>query len=227
MLSTIVLFATLSSVPPYNLPKSFSAAKRLAADIYADNPTTFCCGCDITRQGKKLTPDLGSCGYTPRKQPKRASRVEWEHVMPAHHFGHQRQCWQQGGRKNCKKDPAFKRMESDLHNLVPAIGEVNGDRSNYRYGMIEGEPRAYGACDFEVGFKGRVAEPAPNMRGDVARIYFYMRDRYDLTLSKAQTRLFTAWSKLDPVDCWECERDRRIAEVQGNHNGYVFSGCQE
>ncbi len=30
-------------------------------------------------------------------------------------------------------------MEADLHNLVPAVGEINGDRSNYRFGMISGE----------------------------------------------------------------------------------------
>ncbi|MEH6648931.1 MAG: endonuclease [Motiliproteus sp.] len=208
-------------------PTSFSAAKRVAVDIYADNLYSFYCGCTIQRQGKKLVPDLASCGYTPRKQPKRAARIEWEHIMPAHHFGHQRQCWQQGGRKKCRKDPQFKRMEADLHNLVPAVGEANGDRSNYRFGIIEGEPRAYGACDFEVDFKQRVAEPKETLRGDVARIYFYMRDRYDLNLSKGQQRLFNSWNRQDPVDAWECLRDQRIVSMQGNSNNYVAEPCSK
>ncbi|MEH6652250.1 MAG: endonuclease [Motiliproteus sp.] len=132
-------------------PQTFSQAKRIAATLYADHQTSFYCGCSYSRQGKKLVPDLGSCGYVPRKEPKRASRIEWEHVVPAWAFGHQLQCWQDGGRKNCKKvSEKFRRMEADLMNLVPALGEINGNRSNYSFTMLQGEPRVYGACDFEV-----------------------------------------------------------------------------
>ncbi len=42
-------------------------------------------------------------------------------------------------------------MEAVLHNLAPSVGELNGDRSNHPYGIVEDEPREYGACDFEVG----------------------------------------------------------------------------
>ena len=202
-------------------PKSFSKAKKIAAEIYSDNQKTFYCGCEYSRHQKKLIPDLESCDYTPRKQPKRASRVEWEHVVSAWAFGHQLQCWQEGGRKNCKKNPKFKLMEADLHNLVPAIGEINGDRSNYSFSMLEGEPRAYGSCDFEVDFKARKAEPAPNIRGDIARTYFYMQDRYKLKSSKKQMQLFEAWDKLDPVDDWERERSQRIENVTAVGNKYV------
>ena len=141
--------------------------------------------------------------------------------MPAYHFGHQRQCWQKGGRRLCKKDPVFKKMESDLHNLVPAIGEVNGDRSNYKFGMIEGEKRSYGSCDVEIKFKAKRAEPRPEVRGDISRIYFYMRDRYGLRLSRQQERLFKAWSNSDPVDSWERKKNKRVLKIQGNSNPYV------
>ena len=59
-----------------------------------------------------------------------------------------------------------------MYNLVPAVGEINGDRSNYKFGLIEDEPRVYGTCDFEVDFRNRIAEPPPHVRGDIARIYF-------------------------------------------------------
>ena len=165
---------------------SFSKSKRLLAkEIYSDHKTSFYCGCDYSLKPKpkkpnkkQLTPDWKSCDYTPRKQAKRASRIEWEHVMPAHHFGQHMQCWRDGGRKACKKDPTFKKMEADMYNLVPAVGEVNGDRSNFKFGMIDGEKRAYGQCDVEIDFKARKAEPKPSIRGDIARIYFYMSDRY-------------------------------------------------
>lgn len=203
-------------------PATFSQAKKYAIEVYRDHPSEFYCGCSIRREGKKLIPDLESCGYSPRKNAQRAARIEWEHVVPAWEFGHQLQCWQQGGRKNCVKTSAqFRRMEADLHNLVPSVGEVNGDRGNFSYAMLPGEPRVYGACDFEVDFKARKAEPGPSVRGDIARIYFYMRDRYGLRLSKQQTQLFQAWSKMDPVDAWELERNRRIAAIQGVANAYV------
>ncbi len=88
------LFSTFVFSAP---PSSFSKAKKEAIKIYFDHPTSFYCGCDISWQGKKGKPDLDSCGYQVRKQLKRASRIEWEHVMPAWNFGHQRQCWQDGG----------------------------------------------------------------------------------------------------------------------------------
>jgi len=135
-------------------------------------------------------------------------------VVPAWWIGHQRQCWQQGGRKHCRKsDPVFRKAEADLHNLVPAVGEVNGDRSNYRFGMLEGEMRRYGSCDFEVEFKQRTVEPAAHIRGDIARIYFYMRATYGIRLSKQQRRLFEIWDRQDPEDEWERERKRRIAKA--------------
>jgi deoxyribonuclease I len=219
MLPVLALVCTTSFAEH---PSSFSKAKKLAWGIYADKQETFYCGCDY----EDGNVDASECGYKPRKQPKRGARVEWEHVVPAWEFGHQRQCWQSGGRKNCERnDPQFGVMEADLHNLVPAVGELNGDRSNFRYGMIEGEPRAYGRCDFEVDFKLDRAEPPANRQGDVARIYFYMRDRYGLKISRQQTQLFTAWSKMDPVDAWEMERDRRITKIQGNSNCYVSGSC--
>lgn len=69
----------------------------------------------------------------------------------------------------------------------------------------------------------------PSMRGDVARIYFYMHDQYSLKMSKPQKQkqLFDAWSRNDPVvkDSWECERNKRIKGIQGNGNKYVEVWC--
>ncbi len=98
---------------------NFQRAKTFAVAINADTPGSFYCGCKINWQGKKGVPDLNSCGYQARKNANRAARIEWEHVMPAWEFGHQHQCWQNGGRKNCSKDADYRRIESDLHNLQP------------------------------------------------------------------------------------------------------------
>ncbi|VDZ67871.1 Extracellular deoxyribonuclease Dns (plasmid) [Klebsiella aerogenes] len=74
----------------------FSQAKAAGVKVNADVPGDFYCGCKIDWQGKKGVIDLESCGYKVRKNENRASRVEWEHVVPAWQFGHQRQCWQDG-----------------------------------------------------------------------------------------------------------------------------------
>ncbi|EIC82508.1 deoxyribonuclease I [Serratia sp. M24T3] len=204
---------------------NFSQAKAAAVKINHDAPT-FYCGCKVSWNGKKGTPDLQSCGYVPRKSAQRASRIEWEHVVPAWEFGHQRQCWQKGGRKNCAKDAGYRQIETDLHNLEPSIGEVNGDRNNFQYSQWNSPADQYGHCEMKVDFKAKVAEPPVRARGAIARTYFYMRDRYNLSLSRQQTQLFNAWNKLYPVTPWECERDNRIAVVQGNHNNYVQQACQ-
>lgn len=210
-------------------PQSFSKAKRIAQKIYIDHPTSFYCECKITWEGRKGIPDLEGCGYTVRKQKPRANRIEWEHVVPAWQFGHQRQCWQEGGRKLCtKSDVAFRLMEADLHNLVPAIGEVNGDRSNFRFSQWNGNEGAfYGQCLAKVNFKERVFEPPPQSRGAIARIYKYMNKQYDFRLASAQKKLMDAWDKTYPVTPWECERDKRIAKAQGNHNSFVKAACEK
>ncbi len=224
-LSTI-LFASASYAAP---PANFAKAKREAVKIYADHTTSFYCGCDIKWQGRKGIPDLESCGYQVRKQQKRASRIEWEHVVPAWQFGHQRQCWQNGGRKNCNKnDKVFGMMEADLHNLTPAIGEVNGDRSNFNFSQWNGSDGAsYGSCEMQVNFKDRKAMPPSRARGAIARTYLYMSQEYGFKLSKQQKQLMNAWNKQYPVDQWECERNERIFKVQGNRNPFVHSACQE
>lgn len=204
---------------------NFSTAKKIAAQINHDAPGTFYCGCQIQWQGKNGVPNLASCGYQPRKNLQRASRVEWEHVVPAWDFGHQRQCWQRGGRKNCRHDSLFRHIESDLHNLEPAIGEINGDRNNFAFSQWKGKPSQYGACGMINDFNAKRTQPPARARGAIARASLYMRDQYQLRLSRQQTQLYLAWDKLYPVTDWECTRDQRIATIQGNHNPWVARRC--
>ena len=126
------------------------------------------------------------------------------------------------GRECCGRvDKTFRRIEADLHNLTSAAGELNGDRSNQPYGIVDGEPRLYGACDFEIGGSPKRTEPRDEVRGDAARIWLYMSDTYNIRLTDAQRRMFEAWSQADPVDTRERLRDRRIEAAQGNRNPLV------
>jgi deoxyribonuclease-1 len=130
-------------------PKNFQEAKKQARIIWSSHPETIYCGC---KYDKQLNIDHKSCGYEPEER-KRANKVEWEHLVPASWFGKQKECWREPicekkngkkykGRKCCEKiDGEFRKMHSDLHNLVPAIGEVNQARSDYRFGEIYPESR--------------------------------------------------------------------------------------
>jgi deoxyribonuclease-1 len=143
--------------------RDFNAAKRVLPKVFAGMQEDFYCGCAY--QGKAV--DWLSCGYVPRKNPERAKRIEWEHVVPAWVLGHQRQCWQHGGRKNCAtNDAVFRQAEGDLNNLVPAVGEVNADRSNLSYGAWAKQPtRIYGQCGTVVDFAGKRVQPRAEVRG--------------------------------------------------------------
>lgn len=184
---------------------------------------TIYCGCDwqwVGRSGGRIEPER--CGYRIRAIANRGQRTEIEHIFAASHFGQQRQCWQNGGRKNCNQtDPVFNRMEADLHNLTVSIGELNADRSNYRFGMLPNSPQQHGQCTSKVDFKQRIFEPRNEAKGQIARINFYMADQYNLRLSEQQQKLFMAWSKQYPVSQWERTRDQRIAQIMGHHNPFV------
>ncbi len=199
--------------------RDFAQAKKVLPSVYAGMEEDFYCGCKYT--GKKM--DWSSCGFTPRKNAERAERLEWEHVVPAWTIGHQRQCWQNGGRKNCTaSDPVFQEAEGDLVNLVPAVGEVNGDRSNFSYSAWGRNPEPiYGQCKTVIDFKAKKAQPREEVRGRAARISLYMSERYQLRLSKQDKQLFCAWGKTYPIDDWEIQREKRIVSIQGGGNPFV------
>lgn len=199
--------------------RDFQHAKQVLPRVYAGIQQTFYCGCSYS--GKTINQQ--SCGYKARKNAQRASRLEWEHVVPAWAIGHQRQCWQKGGRKQCSKtDAVFRKAEGDLVNLVPSIGEVNGDRSNFRYSVWANDPKPmYGECRTVIDFKQRRVQPRQVVRGRIARIQMHMHTEYKLRMSDQEQKLFCVWAKAYPVDMWERKRQERIVSIQGSGNRFV------
>ncbi len=209
--------ATLAETRGNTKITSFRKAKKQLSALYQSHKITFYCGCSY--QGKNV--DHSSCGYIPKrpftkkgKKNRRAYRIEWEHVVPAHAFGKSFKEWRVGdskcggkkGRKCARKNRQFALMEADMYNLVPAIGEVNSNRSNYSMAIIPGEKRNYGACDVEI--EGRKVEPTEKIRGNIARTYLNMDWAYPGrgVISRKNRKLFDAWNEADPVDVWECKR---------------------
>jgi len=123
---------------------------------------------------------------------------------------------------------------NDLHHLKPVDRTVNSSRGNKDFDD-GGEPHheAVGSSADPDSF-----EPRNAVKGDIARILFYMDVRYeglpdgnDLELVDRTTdgehttlgRLCTLlrWHDLDPVDAFERRRHERIIELQGNRNPFI------
>ena len=83
---------------------SFSKSKKQLAKVYQDNPITLYCGCSF----KGKTPDFSSCGYIPKKNNKRANRIEWEHIVPTSRFGKKFESWKYGNLKCVKNGKKYK-----------------------------------------------------------------------------------------------------------------------
>ncbi len=206
-------------------PQSFDDAKRILRRLFPRGTDVYC-GCSYDFRDKKSV-SLSSCGLS--KGPERRERIEWEHVVPASLFGKDFPAWTQGdplcqkSRKvlrgrNCAREasPDFRRMEADLYNLLPAVGELNQARSDLAYGDVPGEPRRFGPCDFEI--KDKKVEPPSSVRGDLARIYVYMQARYPRfrIIHAGNKALLERWSDEDPMDSEERTRLARIEAIQGN-----------
>ncbi|WP_428239984.1 endonuclease [Gynuella sp.] len=125
---------------------------------------------------------------------------------------------------------------TDLHHLRPADVTVNSSRGSKSFdngGRAEGE-----AADTYTD--GDSWEPRDEVKGDVARMIFYMDTRYDGSdgnmpdlniINNTRTSsgapnigvLCTLydWSQQDPVDRFERRRNDRIYELQGNRNPFI------
>ncbi len=228
----------------------FDEAKKELGRIYAaaGQRTDLYCGCSfLVEPGHGMRVDLAGCGYVVAKDRARAERIEWEHAVPASAFGHTFAEWREGspkcvdghgkkfhGRKCARLASAeFARIEADLHNLFPVVGEVNGLRSDFPMGVLDAgrTPRDaahdaassfhFGACQSAI--EHGVFLPRREVRGDLARAYKYMNRSYPERhlIDDAHRVVFDAWDTGDPPDAWERERNVRIAAKQGNANGFI------
>ncbi len=227
----------------------FDEAKRELGRIYvaANQHTDLYCGCTfLSVPGRAMRVDLAACGYVAARDAARAARIEWEHAVPAAAFGHTFSEWREGHPKcldshgksfhgrTCARmaSPEFARIEADLHNLFPVVGEVNGLRGDLPMGVLDPPERAHsqigGASSFRFGacqsaIDRGVFLPRREVRGDLARAYKYMNKNYPerRLIDDAHREVFDTWDREDPPDAWELERNKLIAAKQGNANEFV------
>ena len=204
---------------------SWTKTKQAARDnIYFDHSVTKYCACPYEPKGTSGgVIDTESCGYdgSEAKYKNAITVLDWEHVVPASLTpARQMDCWVNGNRGNCERtSQEAKNMIFDLHNLVPSVGQANRIRSDSRYGIIEGEGRKLGSCDFE--WTKEVVEPSEDIRGDLARVWLYMNYKHGVVISEAEYLMFLKWSIKDQPNEWEFTRNVRIKELQGNSSIFV------
>jgi deoxyribonuclease-1 len=212
---------------------SFQEAKKQARIIWSENRITAYCGC---KYNKKLLVKFHTCTYKPQ-DIRRASKVEWEHIVPASWFGHSRDCWKKPickkkngqlykGRKCCELiDKEFRQMHSDLHNLVPIIGEVNAARSAYTLTELSIEEKnrvgPFNHCNIFISNSTKTVEPRDEIKGLVARAHLYMVKSYQVKLNNNQKIIIDKWNRLYPPSEWEIIWNQKIKAYNGTDNSYI------
>lgn len=237
LLNNLLLTTSLIAIPftAYaDIATSFSKAKsNMYKKVYPNSGLTFYTNCEWSK--KKV--NLESCGLQnsfPKKHMKRASRTEAEHIIPASWMlkknKQERSCVAESKahkgspRKYCQKnDKEYRNAHNDLVNLRPAVGQLNANRSNKPFSdnLSGKKPVTYNGNGKTFKVATRVAVPDVSIRGDIARVAFYMSDTYGVTYSKRQTKLFNEWDKEDAVSSEEIALNKRILKVQGVGNHYV------
>ena len=153
-------------------------------------------------------------------------------------------------------------MKSDIVHVVPTDSELNNTRGSDPLAEVgnkandcpNGSYCLWGSCK-TPGYSGKVFEPNDEIKGDIARIYFYMTTCYeDVILNwKGKTTASTAydvldftggtkyqpfkrwymnmllrWAKEDPVDEIEIARNNGVKQVQNNRNPFVdYPGLEQ
>lgn len=147
------------------------------------------------------------------------------------------------------------KIKADIVHVLPTDGFVNNQRGNYplakvgtvSYQSANGYSKR-GTCA-TPGYNGTVFEPNNEIKGDMARIYFYMATCYEedvddwagnATASEVfdgtsypafktwYLNMLMEWSKNDPVDAVEIARNNAVKEKQGNRNPFVdYPGLED
>lgn len=122
---------------------------------------------------------------------------------------------------------------ADAHHLRASEKTINSSRNNSYFDEVTNPT---GTDEYGNKWTGSVFEPRDEVKGDVARILFYMVTRYhdsELTLTLDNTGNYgneptlgmldtlVKWHYEDPVSETEIKRNEVVYQYQGNRNPYI------
>lgn len=146
-------------------------------------------------------------------------------------------------------------MKSDIWHVVPSDAKINNERGSdplgevgSSYSQSKNGYSKWGMARSGLGYTGKVFEPNDEVKGDIARAYFYMVTCYEDKISKWNSAanasyvfdgntypgltnwcltMMMRWSALDPVDDIEIARNNVIAAKQ-NRNPFIdYPGLED
>ena len=196
---------------------------------------------DTRADGKLRDWYSNATSYTPGSDcagsyQKEGDGYNREHLVPQSWFG--------------KASP----MKSDIWHVVPSDAKINGERGDKPLGEVgssyyesKNGYSKWGKARSGLGYTGQVFEPNDEVKGDIARAYFYMVTCYEDKISSWNATnatyvfdgntypgltewcltMMMRWSALDPVDDIEIARNNVIAAKQ-NRNPFIdYPGLED
>ena len=115
---------------------------------------------------------------------------------------------------------------ADIHHIRPTIISVNSTRGNLKLGNISGSKTEvkYNSKGTGCYIGGGYFEPSDEIKGDVARIIFYVSVRYGYSITAsgvADLDDLLLWNAMDPVSIEEKNRNEYAYSIQGNRNPFI------
>jgi endonuclease I len=168
------------------------------------------------------------CVYTGRSEP-------WNNYGTGGNFLNREHVWAKSHGNFGEAKPTG----SDYHNLKPADASVNQDRSNKDFDICQGVPGAQQHSEATgCYFTPNAWEPRDAVKGDIARIIFYMSTRYEGGNGEPDLEVVDAlntsplpqhgklsalylWNTVDLPDAFERNRNDKIHTYQLNRNPYI------
>jgi deoxyribonuclease-1 len=126
-----------------------------------------------------------------------------------------------GTKSRCKRSKTdYKYAASDLHNIYPISPRIELNRRNSRFSELPESKDQFPNlnCSYKSAFQ--TVEPADDIKGNIARIIFYMYDAYNLPILDG-VQMLMEWNEQDPVDQAEKDRNILIEKIQGNRNRFI------
>ena len=157
----------------------------------------------------------GQTFFCKKSFSKKTPLLAVSHIYPSAQVRDHLQC---GTKRQClRSDDRYMEIISDLHNVVPADSYFEFKRKGAKFGNLE---ETIEANNCGIRKKLHIIDPPNELKGDIARILFYMKANYDLPL-RTHMSLLKLWHENDPPSPEEVSRNAIVAEYQGNDNEFI------